>query len=43
MYHRKRKAFQYLFRYYERCSFCDIGGDNTNNNCKECAKDENGN
>ena len=28
---------------YERCSLCDIGGDNTNNNCKECLKDDNNN
>ena len=26
---------------FERCSSCDIGGNNTNNNCKECAKDSN--
>ena len=24
---------------YERCSTCDVGGDETNNNCKNCAKD----
>ena len=26
---------------YERCSSCDIGGNDTNNNCNECAKDVN--
>ena len=26
---------------HERCSSCDIGGNNTNNNCGECAKDSN--
>ena len=28
---------------YERCSSCDIGGNDTKNNCNECAKDGNGN
>lgn len=26
---------------YERCSTCEKGGDNENNNCNECLKDEN--
>ena len=26
---------------YDRCSSCNKGGDNTNNNCDECLKDEN--
>ena len=26
---------------YERCASCDIKGDSKNNNCNECAKDEN--
>ena len=28
---------------YERCSSCDEKGNNLNNNCKECLKDENNN
>ena len=27
---------------YERCSLCDKGGDESNNNCNECLKAENG-
>ena len=31
-----------IYKYcYERCSLCDEGGDEFNNNCKECLKDEN--
>ena len=26
--------------WYERCSTCDKGGDESNNNCKDCAKDK---
>ena len=51
MYYRKRKPSNtYLDTEtntyklcYERCSSCDKGGDSTNNNCDECAKDENNN
>ena len=28
---------------YDRCSSCDIKGDDSNNNCNECLKDENNN
>ena len=37
-----QKSLQILINLcYERCSNCEIKGDSTNNNCKDCLKDEN--